>query len=124
MLQSRLHRVALALATLVLPALSAAPGHAEPILARVKDVARVIGVRENELYGYGLVLGLNGTGDRRQNAFFTAQSIQNLLIRQGINLPTAGRTLETKNVAAVMVTAKLPPFAKPCLLYTSPSPRD
>lgn len=101
--------VALLAAGLLAPTL----GQAEPTLARVKDVARVIGVRDNELYGYGLVLGLNGTGDRRQNAFFTAQSIQNLLIRQGINLPATGRTLDTKNVAAVMVTAKLPPFAKP-----------
>lgn len=89
-------------------------GGAELTLARVKDVARIIGVRDNELYGYGLVLGLNGTGDRRQNSFFTVQSIQNLLIRQGINLPPAIRnTIEPKNAAAVMVTAKLPPFAKP-----------
>ncbi|MBI4611242.1 MAG: flagellar basal body P-ring protein FlgI [Candidatus Rokubacteria bacterium] len=108
-----LHRLAL-LAALVFTGLSTPlPAWAEPTLARVKDVARVIGVRDNELYGYGLVLGLNGTGDRRQNAFFTVQSIQNLLIRQGINLPPNGRTIETKNVAAVMVTAKLPPFAKP-----------
>lgn len=89
-------------------------GASESILARVKDVARIVGVRDNELYGYGLIIGLNGTGDRRQNSFFTVQSIQNLLLRQGINLPPAVRgTIETKNAAAVMVTAKLPPFAKP-----------
>ncbi|MFQ5946087.1 MAG: flagellar basal body P-ring protein FlgI [Anaerolineae bacterium] len=88
-------------------------GDAEPILARVKDIARLVGVRDNELFGYGLVIGLNGTGDRRQSSFFTVQSIQNLLLRQGINLPPElqGR-IDTKNVAAVMVTAKLPPFAK------------
>jgi flagellar P-ring protein precursor FlgI len=87
---------------------------AEPMLVRVKDVARIVGVRDNELYGYGLVIGLNGTGDRRTNAFFTTQSIQNLLTRQGINLPaTVRNTIEPKNAAAVIVTAKLPPFAKP-----------
>jgi flagellar P-ring protein precursor FlgI len=81
--------------------------------ARVKDVARIVGVRDNELYGYGVVIGLNGTGDRRQSAAFTAQSLQNLLQRQGINLPPSGRaSLDTKNMAAVMVTARLPAFAR------------
>ncbi|MFQ5828070.1 MAG: flagellar basal body P-ring protein FlgI [Candidatus Methylomirabilia bacterium] len=106
---------ALGLTTLLASILSTArPGTTEPILARIKDVARIVGVRDNELFGYGLVLGLNGTGDRRQSAFFTVQSVQNLLLRQGINLPPTLRgRIDTKNVAAVMVTAKLPPFAKP-----------
>ena len=101
--------VAALLAGLLVPG----PGWAESISARVKDVARIVGVRDNELWGYGVVIGLNGTGDRRQSSFFTVQSIQNLLLRQGINLPPALRgTIDTKNAAAVMVTAKLPPFAK------------
>lgn len=81
--------------------------------ARVKDLARIVGVRDNEMYGYGMVMGLNGTGDRRQSSFFTAQSLQNLLLRQGITLTPATRAqIETKNLAAVMVTAKLPAFAR------------
>jgi flagellar P-ring protein precursor FlgI len=81
--------------------------------ARIKDVARIVGVRDNELYGYGIVVGLNGTGDRKQSSFFTTQSLQNLLTRQGIVLSPANRAaLETKNVAAVMVTARLPAFAR------------
>lgn len=89
-------------------------GHAQgSTVARVKDVARIVGVRDNELYGYGVVIGLNGTGDRRQSSFFTVQSLQNLLQRQGITLPPGNRsTLDTKNMGAVMVTARLPAFAR------------
>lgn len=89
-------------------------GHAQgSAVARVKDVARIVGVRDNELYGYGVVIGLNGTGDRRQSSFFTVQSLQNLLQRQGITLPPGNRaTLDTKNMGAVMVTARLPAFAR------------
>jgi len=91
----------------------AAWGQEGGALARVKDVARIVGVRENELYGYGVVIGLNGTGDRRQASAFTAQSLLNLLQRQGINLPPAVRgTVDTRNMAAVMVTARLPAFAR------------
>ncbi len=87
--------------------------HAQDATARVKDVARVVGVRDNELFGYGVVIGLNGTGDRRQSSFFTVQSLQNLLQRQGITVPQArGNSLDTKNMAAVMVTARLPAFAR------------
>lgn len=87
--------------------------HAQDATARVKDVARVVGVRDNELFGYGVVIGLNGTGDRRQSSFFTVQSLQNLLQRQGINVPQSRtNTLDTKNMAAVMVTARLPAFAR------------
>lgn len=102
---------------LVVPGLLAWPGGAgraqQASSVRVKDVARVVGVRDNELYGYGIVIGLNGTGDRKQSSFFTIQSLQNLLLRQGINLAPANRSqLDVKNVAAVMVTGKLPAFAR------------
>jgi flagellar P-ring protein precursor FlgI len=76
----------------------------------VKDVVRVQGVRENSLYGYGLVIGLNGTGDRSTGNPFTPQAIANMLQRLGITVPPIA--LSGKNAAAVMVTAKLPPFVK------------
>jgi flagellar P-ring protein precursor FlgI len=85
-----------------------APAGAE---ARVKDIARVLGIRDNSLYGYGLVVGLQGTGDKSTNSPFTPQTIANMLQRLGIAVPV--ERLEGKNVAAVIVTAKLPPFAKP-----------
>jgi len=109
----------LVLLGIVAPVLVAVPGlaasvEAQPMpSARVKDVGRIVGVRENELYGYGIVIGLNGTGDRRQSSFFTIQSLTSLLLRQGINLPPERRaSLDIKNVAAVMVTARLPAFAR------------
>jgi flagellar P-ring protein precursor FlgI len=77
---------------------------------RVKDVVRVQGIRENSLYGYGVVIGLNGTGDRATSSPFTPQTIANMLQRLGIAVPPAA--LNSKNAAAVMVTAKLPPFIK------------
>jgi flagellar P-ring protein precursor FlgI len=77
---------------------------------RVKDVARVHGVRDNDVYGYGLIVGLNGTGDRSTASPFTPQTIANMLQRLGIAVPPLA--LNSKNVAAVMVTAKLPPFVK------------
>jgi flagellar P-ring protein precursor FlgI len=76
---------------------------------RVKDVARIQGVRENELFGYGLLIGLNGTGDKA-GTLFTVQSITSMLQRMGIQVPRD--RVGVKNVAAVVVTAKLPPFAK------------
>ena len=79
--------------------------------SRVKDLVEVQGIRENMLVGYGLVVGLNGTGDSLKNAPFTQQSIQTLLERLGTN--TRGQTMQTKNVAAVMVTANLPAFSSP-----------
>jgi flagellar P-ring protein precursor FlgI len=78
---------------------------------RVKDVARVQGVRENSLVGYGLVIGLNGTGDRTTASPFTPQAIANMLQRLGVTVPAV--SLNTKNVAAVMVTARLLPFTRP-----------
>jgi flagellar P-ring protein precursor FlgI len=81
-----------------------------PPAARLKDLVSVEGVRENQLIGYGLVVGLAGTGDRRQT-LFSAQSLTNLLERMGVTVsPTAMRVM---NTAAVLVTATLPPFAQP-----------
>ena len=77
--------------------------------SRIKDVADIEGVRENMLVGYGLVVGLNGTGDSLRNVAFTLQSLQSMLERLGVN--TRGANLSTGNVAAVMVTASLPAFA-------------
>lgn len=77
--------------------------------ARIKDIATVQGVRPNQLVGYGLVVGLNGTGDTLRNAPFTEQSIQSMLDRMGISTKSGGA--RTRNVAAVIVTAELPPFS-------------
>ncbi len=77
---------------------------------KIKDVAGFEGVRENQLIGYGLVVGLNGTGDKSQS-MFTVKSISSLLKRMGIDVPS--NKISPKNVAAVMVTATLPPFVKP-----------
>ena len=79
---------------------------------RIKDLVSVEGVRDNQLIGYGLVVGLNGTGDRQQTVFST-QSLSNLLRRMGVNVDPNG--LRINNIAAVMVTATLPPFATPGL---------
>ncbi len=98
-------RVALALIS-ALPTI--VPGHALA-LSRIKDLAQIEGVRQNQLVGYGLVVGLNGTGDTLNNAPFTKQSLTAMLERLGVN--TRGATLRTANVAAVMVTAGLPAFA-------------
>src|SRR6201999_5719 len=77
---------------------------------RLKELVTLEGVRDNQLLGYGLVVGLAGTGDRRQT-IFSAQSLANLLERMGLTVdPT---TIQVKNTAAVMVTATLPPFAQP-----------
>jgi flagellar P-ring protein precursor FlgI len=76
---------------------------------RIKDIANLKGVRENQLIGYGLVIGLKGTGDTLRNAPFTEQSLQSMLDNMGINI--RGTLLRTRNVAAVVVTADLPPYA-------------
>lgn len=88
--------------------LGAAPVQAE----RVKDLAAVAGVRNNQLIGYGFVVGLDGTGDQTSQAQFTLQSLKNMLNQLGVNVPN-DQNPQLKNVAAVMVTAELPPFAKP-----------
>jgi flagellar P-ring protein precursor FlgI len=80
---------------------------------RIKDIADVEGVRDNQLVGYGLVVGLNGTGDRLRSAVFTRQSLIGVLERLGVNTRDQETRLDTRNVAAVMVTANLPPFARP-----------
>lgn len=87
---------------------------------RIKDIADIRGLRENQIVGYGLVIGLNGTGDTLRNAPFTEQSLQSMLDNMGINVRnentnTTARptTLRTRNVAAVMVTADLPPSISP-----------
>ena len=80
----------------------------DPMSIRVKDLADIEGVRSNQLIGYGLVVGLNKTGDRVQQNQFSRQTVQNLLERMGIS--TTANTLRPENVAAVMVTASLPPF--------------
>lgn len=78
--------------------------------SRVKDIAEFEGIRDNIVVGYGLVVGLNGTGDSLTNSPFTEQSLESMLERLGVN--TSGETLKTDNVAAVIVTATLPPFQR------------
>ncbi|HEX8988930.1 MAG TPA: flagellar basal body P-ring protein FlgI [Rhodocyclaceae bacterium] len=78
---------------------------------RVKDLASIAGVRNNQLVGYGLVVGLDGSGDQTTQTPFTIQSITNMLANMGIQMP-AGTNPQLKNVAAVMVTATLPPFTR------------
>ncbi len=98
------------LASLIAVALVLAPiQSAIAAAARIKDIVEVEGVRENQLVGYGLVVGLNGTGDKLNNSPFTKQSLQSMLERLGVN--TAGENVRTANVAAVMVTASLPAFS-------------
>ena len=100
---------------LILAVLTLLPTFA-PVLAvaevRIKDIADVEGIRENQLIGYGLVVGLNGTGDRLDNAVFTRQSLIGMLERLGVNTRDQAAQMQTKNVAAVMVTANLPAFAR------------
>ena len=79
---------------------------------RIKEVATVQGVRSNPLVGYGLVVGLDGTGDQTTQTPFTTQSLQAMLQQLGVTLP-AGASLQLRNVAAVLVTAQLPAFAQP-----------
>lgn len=79
--------------------------HAE----RIKDIANIVGVRDNQLIGYGLIVGLNGTGDKTSSKF-TMQSIANML--ESVNVKIDANDISSKNVAAVMVTAKLPPFSR------------
>jgi flagellar P-ring protein FlgI len=100
-------RRSLALLSAILLAGSALAGPAFA-KSRIKDIVEFEGVRQNMLVGYGLVVGLNGTGDSLRNAAFTKQSLEAMLERLGVN--TRDGNLNTKNVAAVMVTAKLPAF--------------
>ncbi len=86
--------------------------HPAAAAVRIKEVAAVQGVRSNNLLGYGLVVGLDGTGDQATQTPFTTQSLQAMLQQMGVTLPP-GVQLQPKNVAAVLVTAVLPPFAQP-----------
>ncbi|WP_167538926.1 flagellar basal body P-ring protein FlgI [Vreelandella stevensii] len=88
--------------------LSALPAQAE----RVRELANFAGVRDNQLVGYGLVVGLDGSGDQTTQAPFTSQSLTNMLSQLGVTVPP-GTNLQLRNVAAVMVTADLPPFSRP-----------
>ncbi len=81
--------------------------------ARIKDIASIEGVRDNQLIGYGLIVGLDRTGDSVVGGQFTAQAIISMLNTMGVNLKIDPNQLLTKNTASVMVTAKLPPFARP-----------
>lgn len=92
----------------LLSLLLAPPAHAE----RLKDIASIQGVRSNQLIGYGLVVGLNGTGDQTTQTPFTLQTFNNMLAQFGIKVPPGG-SVQLKNVAAVSIHADLPPFAKP-----------
>ncbi len=94
---------------LLLIALPALAVHAE---VRIKDIVDVEGVRDNQLVGYGLVVGLPGTGDSLENSVFTRESLVGMLERLGVNTRDQVARLKTKNVAAVMVTATLPAFAR------------
>ena len=80
--------------------------------SRIKDIADFEGIRDNQLVGYGLIVGLNGTGDTLQNAPFTRQSLIAMLERMGVNTRENINNLKTANIAAVMVTANLAPFAR------------
>ncbi len=102
-------RAAKTLISVLMLAALLCPVHAEAASVRIKDIVDIDGVRDNMLVGYGLVVGLNGTGDSLSNSPFTAKSLVGMLERLGIN--TRGDSLKTKNVAAVMVTATLPPFS-------------
>jgi flagellar P-ring protein precursor FlgI len=77
---------------------------------RLKDIVSIEGVRDNQLVGYGIVVGLNGTGDKRQTVF-SAQSLTNMLVRMGVSVPATA--ILVRNTAAVMVTANLPPYGQP-----------
>src|ERR1700722_1813202 len=103
-LYTRLQWVALAISIAIV---LAAPAHAE----RIKDIATVAGVRANQLVGYGLIVGLDGTGDQTSQAPFTIQSILNMLAKFGVTIPP-NTNPQLKNVAAVTIHAELPPFSK------------
>lgn len=80
---------------------------------RLKDIASISGVRSNQLIGYGLVVGLNGTGDQTTQTPFTLQTFNNMLSQFGIKVPPGSGNVQLKNVAAVSISADLPAFAKP-----------
>ncbi len=105
---SRWHAFGASVLVCLLGLFAAAPAHAD----KIRDLVQVAGVRSNQLIGYGLVVGLDGSGDQTTQAPFTTQSLENMLQQFGITVPASARP-QLKNAAAVMVTAELPPFAKP-----------
>ena len=102
---------ALLLMILLLATTMPGPGAAHAEAVRIKDIADVEGIRSNQLIGYGLVVGLNGTGDRLNNSLFTRESLISMLERLGVNIRDQEAKLQTRDIAAVMVTAELPPFS-------------
>ena len=106
----------IALAAAFALAAAAAAGESAPKLARIKDVAAIEGIRDNQLVGYGLVVGLRGTGDSSQTVF-PAQTLISALERMGITVPQTGSNsasnMQVKNMAGVFVVATLPPFTRP-----------
>ncbi|TAM87476.1 MAG: flagellar basal body P-ring protein FlgI [Candidimonas sp.] len=98
----------MAVFAVVMLAIDAAPAHAESL----RDLVSIRGVRSNPLVGYGLVVGLDGSGDQVRQAPFTQQSLTNMLAQLGVTLPQ-GSNMQLRNVAAVMVTAQLPAFSQP-----------
>lgn len=105
---ARLHRVAKRLCLAIGICLVLPSAHAE----RIKDIATLAGVRNNQLVGYGIVVGLDGTGDQTSQAPFTTQTLINMLGNMGVTI-SSGTSLQLKNIAAVMVTMQMPPFAQP-----------
>lgn len=104
------NRIFACLSSILLSAMLAGPAAAAP--ERIKDLANIQGARGNPLIGYGLVVGLDGSGDQVRQTPFTQQSLTNMLSQLGITVPP-GTNMQLKNVAAVMVTTTLPPFARP-----------
>src|SRR5277367_4546377 len=102
--------IRLTFALVIAACLSDVAALADPPAVRLKELVSIEGVRENQLIGYGIVVGLKGTGDRQQT-LFTVQSLTNMLQQMGITVNPS--TILVKNTAAVMVTATLPPFAQP-----------
>ena len=115
-LQTLYRRAIAARRTWVLAVTLGLTGLMSPTLSqalRIKEIAAVQGVRSNQLTGYGLVVGLDGTGDQTTQMPYTTQSLNNYLQQMGITLPTGTTAPQLKNVAAVLITAQLPAFAQP-----------
>ena len=108
-LPDALLRAVIGLAFVLASAAAWWPGTAEA--ARLKEIAAVQGVRTNQLVGYGLVVGLDGTGDQTTQTPFTTQSLNAMLQQLGVTVP-AGTSVQLRNVAAVLVTATIPPFMR------------
>jgi flagellar P-ring protein precursor FlgI len=104
-------RLATTLSVLILTGCLLAPSSADAV--RIKDIGAIEGARENQLLGYGLVVGLDSTGDRVIGGQFTIQAMMSMLNKMGVNLVIDPIQLLTRNIASVMVTAKLPPFSRP-----------